>query len=118
MVGSPASYSSIARDVGLSPTTVKKYIQILEAVLAESLKLHYLRTKEGIEVDFAIVKNNQIEEIIEVKTSDSSIGKSLCYYHDKYDFPAVKLVMNLRYAFVENGLSCIKAENYSSNLFL
>ena len=31
-VGAPLSYSSIAEDVHISPTTVKKYIQILEAL--------------------------------------------------------------------------------------
>lgn len=31
-VGSPISYQSLAEDVGVSPATVKKYIQILEAV--------------------------------------------------------------------------------------
>ena len=31
-VGSPISYNSIAEDVGISPNTVKKYIQILEAL--------------------------------------------------------------------------------------
>lgn len=31
-VGSPVSYSSIAEDAGISPNTVKKYIQILEAL--------------------------------------------------------------------------------------
>ena len=31
-VGSPISYSSIAEDVSISPNTVKKYIQILEAL--------------------------------------------------------------------------------------
>ena len=31
-VGSPLSYSSIARDVGLSSATVKKYIQVLESL--------------------------------------------------------------------------------------
>jgi predicted AAA+ superfamily ATPase len=31
-VGSPVSFSSIARDVGISPNTTKKYIQILEAL--------------------------------------------------------------------------------------
>ncbi len=31
-VGSPVSYSSIAGDVGISPTTVRKYIQIFEAL--------------------------------------------------------------------------------------
>src|SRR4029077_5708042 len=31
-VGSPISYQSLAEDVGTSPTTIKKYIQILEAL--------------------------------------------------------------------------------------
>lgn len=31
-VGSPVSYSSIAEDIGVSPNTVKKYIQVLEAL--------------------------------------------------------------------------------------
>ena len=31
-VGSPVSYSSIARDVGCSPNTIKRYIEILEAL--------------------------------------------------------------------------------------
>lgn len=31
-VGSPVSYSSLSRDVGVTPATVKKYIEILEAL--------------------------------------------------------------------------------------
>ena len=31
-VGSPVSYSAIARDIGIAPATVKKYIEILEAI--------------------------------------------------------------------------------------
>lgn len=31
-VGSPISYSNIAQDIGISPITVKKYIEILEAI--------------------------------------------------------------------------------------
>lgn len=31
-VGSPVSYSSIARDVGISPATARKYIQVFEAL--------------------------------------------------------------------------------------
>lgn len=31
-VGSPISYSTIARDIGIAPATVKKYIEILEAI--------------------------------------------------------------------------------------
>ena len=29
-VGSPVSYASIARDIGIAPNTVKKYIQVFE----------------------------------------------------------------------------------------
>jgi len=31
-VGSPINYSTIARDIGIAPATVKKYIEILEAI--------------------------------------------------------------------------------------
>ncbi len=31
-VGSPVSYSAIVRDIGIAPATVKKYIEILEAI--------------------------------------------------------------------------------------
>lgn len=31
-VGSPISYSNIAGDIGIAPTTVKKYIEVLEAM--------------------------------------------------------------------------------------
>jgi len=31
-VGSPINYSNIARDIGIAPATVKKYIEILEAI--------------------------------------------------------------------------------------
>ncbi len=110
-VGSPLSYNNIARDIGISPMTVKRYVEIFEALylifiirphstkisrslskapkiyffdyalvtdpggrlenfvglsLLKSLylkedsegvekKLTYLRTKEGKEVDFAII---------------------------------------------------------------
>jgi len=42
-VGSPVSYSSIGRDLGISPVTVKKYIEILEALYVVFIIKPYTR---------------------------------------------------------------------------
>lgn len=152
-VGSPISVTSLAQDVNCSPNTIKKYIEIFEALfivfrvtpfhrnIARSLlkepklyfydtglvkgddgvrfenlmavsllkqanatedyrgkraALHYLRTKEKKEVDFAMVVEDQQTTIIEVKLNDSALSPSLKYFHEKYDLPAVQVVRNLR----------------------
>jgi predicted AAA+ superfamily ATPase len=145
------SYANIAADVGISPVTVKKYINLLEtlyiifiirphskkisrsilkepkiyfydngvieneglrfenlvaiALLAavqkkrdltgDKLKLSYLKTKEGHEIDFAIIENDKnILKVFEAKLSDEGVGKSLKYFVDKYDLHATQIVKN------------------------
>jgi predicted AAA+ superfamily ATPase len=152
-VGSPVSYSSLARDIGIAPNTVKKYIQILqelyiifpvspfsdniarsllkepkiyffdtalvegnegikfenlvamslakEAAAEEDVKgvsasLHYIRTKDGREVDFCYVRNGKAQYIMEAKLSDSSISKNLHYFCGHYNIPGIQLVKNLK----------------------
>lgn len=149
-VGSPLSYNSIAEDVGISSHTVKRYIDILEALyvvfritpysrnIARSIKkepkiyfydsglvsdegarvenfvavnlmkqilylkdtqgitkkLHYIRDKEKREVDFCVVRDEQvIEHIIEVKSADYNFDKNLALFSRKYDFKGVQLVL-------------------------
>ncbi len=46
-------------------------------------ELRYLRDKEGREVDFAIVKDGELEELIEVKYGDDQPSRSLRYYADR-----------------------------------
>lgn len=174
-VGSPVSYQSLAKDIAISPNTVKKYIEILEALLivfrvipfskniarsllkepkiyffdsglvkgdegaqlenlvavcllkhtyakidyfAENYALHYLKTKEGHEVDFALVKDNSIEQIIEVKNSNTDIHPSLHYFHKKYHLKAVQIVKNIRNEYKVGHIKVIKAINFLSELFL
>lgn len=174
-VGSPISYSSIAEDVHISPSTVKKYIQILEALYivfriapfsnniarslikepkiyffdtglvkssegeryenfiagcllkhvfgkidyeAENYSLNYLQTKEKREVDFALVKDGNIEKIIEAKLSDSNPSSSLRYFHEKYDLPAVQVIKNLKREKMEDKIEIIEANNFLKSLFL
>ena len=172
-VGSPLSYQNISNDLRISPNTVKKYIQILEALfiifrvtpfstnIARSIlkepkiyffdnglvegddgarfenfsalsllkqtfeevdqlgytsRLHYLRTKEGKEVDFAVVRDGKIENIIEVKLSDTQIDKNLYYFRNRYDLKAIQLVKNIRLEREEGGIKVLRAEKYLSEL--
>ena len=174
-VGSPLSYQSLAEDVAVSPTTIKKYIQILESLFiiftvhpysnniarsllkepkiyffdtglvqgddgakfenlvavsllkhvygkidmeAEKYALHYLRTKDGQEVDFALVYQDTIETMIEAKLSESTPTKSLIKFYEKYNHPAVQLVKSLRNDYQQQGVHILKAEKFLAHLFL
>jgi predicted AAA+ superfamily ATPase len=174
-VGSPISYTSIAEDVAISPNTVKKYIQILEALyivfrvtpfsrniarsllkepkiyffdtglvngdewvkfenfvsfclykhvlakidyLAQGYSLKYMQTKEKHEVDFALVNDNKIEQIIEVKRSDDVVGYGLKYFTQKYNFPGCQVVKDLKKERVENGIEIVRGVNFLKGLSL
>jgi predicted AAA+ superfamily ATPase len=152
-VGSPLSLASLAQDVACSPNTIRKYLDILEALFIifrvppfhhniarsllkepkpyfydtgmvkgdESLRfenlmavsllkhvnaiedyggkraaLHYLRTKEKKEVDFAVAVEDQPLTLIAAKFTASEAAPSLRYFHEKYDLPAVQVVRHLR----------------------
>ncbi|MFA6263090.1 MAG: ATP-binding protein [Candidatus Babeliales bacterium] len=174
-VGTPISYLSLSEDVAVSPTTIKRYIQVLEALYvifrvtpyskniarsllkepkiyffdtglvdgddgvklenfvavsllkhvygqidyhAEECALHYLRTKDGLEVDFALVKKNNVETIIEVKLSDDMLSRSLLHFAEKYNYKAMQLVKLLRKEYEHNGTQVLGAEKFLSKLFL
>jgi uncharacterized protein len=133
-VGSPLSLASIARDLAVAPTTLKRYLDILQALfivftvqpwhhnIARSLLqspkvyfydtglvrgdaglrfenavatmllkhlqfltdtqgqatgLHYLRTKDGAEVDFALSREGALTQLIECKLSDDKPHRAL-----------------------------------------
>ena len=174
-VGSPISYKSIAEDVQIAPNTVKKYIEILEAIYvifrvtphsknigrsllkepkiyfydtglvqgdegtvfenfvanalmkhtfaqidyaAEPYQLKYLRTKDGREIDFALVCDNKVEVVIEVKASDKNISPHLSWAQEKYQFKAIQLVKNLREEYQMKGIEVRKPEDYLAGLML
>jgi len=173
--GSPISFTSIAEDVAISPNTVRKYIEILEALYivfrispfskniarsllkepkiyffdtglvkgdegakfenlmavcllkhiyakidyqAENYSLKYIRTKDGKEVDFAVVHDAQIEKIIEAKVTSSKISPSLSYFHEKYHLPAYQVVKDLKREKVESGIELVSAEKFLTALDL
>lgn len=174
-VGSPISYSAIAEDVAVSPNTVKKYIQILEALyivfritpfsknIARSLlkepkiyffdtglvkgdqgvkfenfvagcllkhvyakidyeakecSLHYLHTKERQEVDFALVSDERVERMIEVKYGEDALSSSLLYFREKYKIPGVQIVKELRKERTDKGIEIADADRFLQSLRL
>jgi predicted AAA+ superfamily ATPase len=175
--GSPISYVSIARDIGIAPNTVKKFIQIFEALyiifrvtpfsggsggsIARSLlkepkiyfydtalvdgdegtrfenlaalalakeaaaaedlrgvpsKLQYLRTKDGLEVDFCYVSEGKIRFLAEAKLSDSGISKNLYYFCRRYHVPGIQVVRDLKRERRQEDIEVRSAEKWLAEL--
>lgn len=59
-------------------------------------RLAYLRTKEGREVDFIVVKEGKPGMMVEVKRSDREIDPNLRYFHERYGLEGIQAVADLR----------------------
>jgi predicted AAA+ superfamily ATPase len=153
-VGAPLSLASIARDLGVSPNTLKRYLDILQALYivfpvtpwnrnvarailqtpkvyffdtglvrggegirfenavacmllkhvhflqdsqGKSIDLHYIRTKDGAEVDFALSEDSELTHLLECKISDTTLHRSLMNFAGKFPkTQAIQLVRDLR----------------------
>ena len=173
-VGSPLSLASIARDLAVSPITLKHYLEILKALfivftiqpwhhnIARSMLqmpkvyffdtglvrgdpgirlenavagmllkqtdflrdstgqdagLHYVRTKDGAEVDFALSDGQQLTHLIECKLSDTKPHAALTRFAAQFrEAKAVQLVFNLRQEEFRNGIAITDAAKWLNGL--
>jgi predicted AAA+ superfamily ATPase len=153
-VGSPLSLASIARDLQVSPTTLTKYLEILEAlyvvfvvrpfhhnigrailkapkvyffdtglvrgddgarfenacaamllkhadwlsdVEGRTMSLHFIRDKEGREVDFVACDDGRPVLIVECKSADPAVAPYLATIADRFpEAAALQIVRHLR----------------------
>lgn len=153
-VGSPLSLASIARDLQLAPSTLGKYLDILEALFivfvvrpwhrniaratlqspkvyffdtglvigdegirfenlvachllkqaqwqqdtrGAAVDLHYIRTKDEAEVDFALSEGNTLTHLVECKLSDTKPHRALARFAEQWpQAQAVQLVRECR----------------------
>lgn len=65
-----------------------KELQFQEDSHGQSFQMHYLRTKEGKEIDFFVLINNVPHSLIEVKLSDATLSKN--FQHFRRFFSTVK----------------------------
>jgi predicted AAA+ superfamily ATPase len=74
-----------ARFENLVATQLLKRLQFSEDHDGYRYSLNYIRDKEGREVDFAIVREGRVLQLIEVKWSDNEVSKSLRYYSERLE---------------------------------
>lgn len=85
---------------------------------AKNYALHYLQTKDRQEVDFAVVCDDVVEKMIEVKNKKSEISPGLRYFQEKYNYPAFQVVKELKHEWVEGGIQIVHALNFLKGLAL
>lgn len=107
-----------ARFENLVATSLLKRLHYLEDSQGYKYELRYIRDKEGREVDFAIVKEGELEELIEVKYSDDSIARSLSYYADRLNpKKAVQIVAKIKRTYDKGKIRVTDPISYFSNFF-
>lgn len=72
-----------ARFENLVATHLLKRNHFREDRLGHRYELRYVRDKEGREVDFVVVRDGKVEELIEAKFSDVRPAPALLYYAEK-----------------------------------
>jgi predicted AAA+ superfamily ATPase len=81
----------------LVATSLLKRIHFLEDRDGYRYELRYIRDKEGREVDFAVIKDGTLEELIEAKYGDEKLSKSLRYYAQRLNpKKATQIVAHLK----------------------
>jgi predicted AAA+ superfamily ATPase len=100
----------------LVATTLLKRLHFIEDYYGYRATLHYIRDKEGREVDFVTVINGTITDLIEVKTSDSNISSHLKYYTKKLNPQrAIQLVAGLKRSFTQDGITVTTPVEFFNN---
>ena len=173
-VGSPLSFASIARDLQVSPTTVAKYLDILEAlyvvfsvrpyhrniarailkapkvyffdsglvigdqgarlenacaamllkhvhflqdVEGRAASLHYIRDKEGGEVDLVLCRNNVPVLLAECKHADAAVSRMMLNLAARFPkAEALQVVRELRQEEKRGAVSIVRAADWLAGL--
>ena len=75
-----------------------KEIHRLEDVAGEQLGLHFVRDKDGREIDFLVTRNRQPQHLVEVKWSDASLSANLQRFLSDEPIARTQLVADLKQA--------------------
>jgi predicted AAA+ superfamily ATPase len=97
----------------LVAASLLKRLHFLEDRDGYRYELRYLRDKEGREIDFVVLKENHLEELIEVKFSDENVSRSLLYYADRLNPPkATQIVAHLKKPFDQGRIRVTNPFSY------
>lgn len=85
-------------------------------LLGRPCALHYLRTKDGAEVDFCLTTDNGPNLMVEAKLSDATPAGSLVNYHRRYNIPGVQVVLHLKREKEEKGIEIRRGTDFLTSL--
>jgi uncharacterized protein len=94
-----------------------KHVHYLQDTAGEEVALHYIRTRDGREIDFAMTKKNKLSQLIEVKLSDDQPTPALRFFLNMFPgISACQLVHNLRREQHAAGIDIVNASKWLSDL--
>ena len=94
-----------------------KHVHFLQDTAGEEVALNYIRTRDGREIDFAIVREKKLSQLLEVKLADDHPSSALRYFLAMLPgAPACQLVHNLRREQHAVGIDIVKASRWLSDL--
>lgn len=106
-----------ARFENFAALSLFKHARAKTDYTGKAVDIKYLRTKNGNEVDFAVVENGEISLIVETKLTESNLSKNLTYFSKKYDLNGVQAVKELKREKTIGKIDIIAADNFFKNLF-
>lgn len=94
-----------------------KHAHFLYDSQGKHINLHYIRTKEGKEIDFVLTEKDELRQLIEIKMSDDSPSKMLLFIHERFpQAEPIQLVANLRQPKKSGALQIVNAAQWLSSL--
>ncbi|MBI5659777.1 MAG: hypothetical protein HZC43_09605 [Nitrosomonadales bacterium] len=94
-----------------------KQAHFLQDTSGKAFGLHYIRTKDGAEVDFALSKEGSLTHLIECKLGDNKLQRSLSRFaRDFAGAEAVQIAHHLRQEEACNGIRITDAARWLSEL--
>ena len=94
-----------------------KHVQFLQDSEGRDTELHYVRTKDGAEVDFAICEGRELVELIECKASDTSLHSALKRFSNQWpQARSVQIVGDIRQPQTRDGIHVVDAATWLAHL--
>lgn len=98
-------------------TMLLKHVHFEQDVLGKPSSLHYLRTKEGAEVDFVLCEDGMPTRLIECKHADNRPAPSLVKFAGLFpEAESIQLVRELRQEEYRFPVSIVKGANWLAEL--
>jgi predicted AAA+ superfamily ATPase len=98
-------------------TMLLKHVEFLQDSTAAPVGLHYIRTKDGAEIDFALSQGKALTHLIECKWADNTPHRAFAGFMPMWpEAQAVQLVRHLRNPELRNGVNVVPAASWLAGL--